>query len=75
MSENVLKDVHKTYTASVQVQYDEKNLVNPNGRGYSADNVRIDRSENLIEVKVSANTMDDLRQKVWTIISTIQEQS
>lgn len=61
--------------AKVKVTREIKAVVNPNGRGYSEDNVTKYLNDEVLEITVKADTALALRTKVDIILSTIEEEN
>ncbi len=61
--------------AEVKVTRQIKAVINPNGRGYSEDNVTKYLNNDVLTVTVKAANAVDLRTKVDIIMSTIEEEN
>lgn len=61
--------------AEVHITRQIKAVINPNGRGYSEDNVTRYLNDEVLKVTVKAGTALELRTKVDIIMSTIDEEN
>ena len=60
--------------AEIKVTREIKAVINPNGRGYSEDNVTKYLNDEVTKFTVKAATPQELRTKVDTILSTIDNE-
>jgi len=59
--------------AEIKVTRQIRAIINPNGRGYSADDVVKYLNDEVLTVTVKAGTPTELRQKVDVMLGTIEE--
>lgn len=67
-----LVDYHDDWVATVKVERKQSILVNPNGRGYNADNQILKGDVEVFAVTVRATSAEKLAAKVTAVLGVIE---
>jgi len=71
--ENKVISQKSEFQAEIKITREIRAVVNPNGRGYDADNVVRYLNDNVLEVTLKAGTPVKLAEKIQAVMATIEE--
>lgn len=72
MSEKVVSKKSE-FQATIEVTREVRAVINPNGRGYTEDNVVRYLNDGVLKVTIKAGTPEALAAKVAVVLGTIEE--
>lgn len=74
MAEAKLVSEDTEYEVEITVKYKQKQTVNPNGRGYEADNVTYNFVGTALDVHFPAKSIDSLIKKTMAHLETMKDE-